>query len=275
MMHARRIVMGIEYDGSGFQGWQWQPEQRTIQSELESALSQVADHPVRVVCSGRTDAGVHALEQVVHFDAEVHRTDYAWVMGTNRHLPGDIRVRFAREISADFHARTSAIARVYHYQILNRPMHSALHRGQLTWVPRPLNLEAMQEAGLCLVGERDFSSFRAKGCQSRSPIRFLHFIRIFREGERVLIEVCANAFLHHMVRNIAGALIEVGIGKRPSGWVKAVLDLKDREQGGVTAPPDGLYFAGVYYPDAFDLPRHPAFAHLPAGARRFTPPPSD
>jgi len=269
MMHARRIVMGIEYDGSGFQGWQWQPEQRTIQSELESALSQVADHPVRVVCSGRTDAGVHALEQVVHFDAEVHRTDYAWVMGTNRHLPGDIRVRFAREISADFHARTSAIARVYHYQILNRPMHSALHRGQLTWVPRPLNLEAMQEDGLCLVGERDFSSFRAKGCQSRSPIRFLHFIRIFREGERVIIDVCANAFLHHMVRNIAGVLIEIGSGKQPQDWTLALLHLKDRAQAAMTAPPHGLHLGGVFYPEQYKIDSHPLFRQLPADAKRF------
>ena len=270
-MHARRIVMGIEYDGSGFHGWQWQPGQPTIQSELELALERVADRPVRVVCSGRTDAGVHALEQIVHFDIDVARTDYAWVMGTNSRLPGDIRVLFAREISPDFHARTSAIARVYQYQILNRPMRSALRRTQLTWVPRPIRVEAMQEAAACLVGEHDFSSFRAKGCQSKSPYRFLHFIRVFGEDDRVIIEVCANAFLHHMVRNIAGALIEIGVGKRPPEWLKALLALKDREQGGVTAPPDGLYFAGVYYPDEFELPRHPAFRSLPPGVRRFCP----
>ena len=274
-MHARRIVMGIEYDGSGFQGWQWQPGQRTIQSELESALQSVADRPVRVVCSGRTDAGVHALEQIIHFDVDVVRSDYAWVMGTNSRLTDDIRVLFAREISSDFHARTSAIARVYHYQILNRPMRSALRRGQLTWVPRPIQVEPMQQAARCLVGEHDFSSFRAKGCQSKSPYRFLHFIRVFREDERVIIEVCANAFLHHMVRNIAGALIDVGTGKRPPEWLETVLALKDREQGGVTAPPDGLYFAGVYYPDAFNLPRHPAFKNLPGDARRFCPVPID
>jgi tRNA pseudouridine38-40 synthase len=267
-----RIALGVEYDGAGFAGWQWQPKQRTLQSELEVALSRVANTLVRVTCAGRTDAGVHATAQVVHFDTDAVRTPYSWIMGSNSLLPADLRVTWAMEVDPTFHARTSAIARHYRYVILNRPMTSALHRQQLTWVFSPLDIEPMQQAAACLIGEHDFSSFRAQGCQSKSPNRFMHFIHVSREGDRVIIDVCANAFLHHMVRNIAGTLIDVGTGKQKPEWVAEVLAAQDRARGGVTAPPDGLYFAGIFYPEHFGLPRYPIFDQLPQDTRRFTPP---
>ena len=268
---AMRIALGLEYDGSEFAGWQWQPGRRTVQAVLEAALSRVANAPVRVVCAGRTDAGVHATAQVVHFDTAVYRKPYSWIMGSNSLLPPDVRVTWALEVDEDFNARTAAIARHYRYVILNRGMASALHRRQLTCVHLPLSVEAMREAAGHLTGEHDFTSFRAQGCQSRSPIRFLHFIRVSREGDRVNIDVCANAFLHHMVRNIVGVLIDVGTGRQPPGWVAEVLAARDRGQGGVTAPPDGLYFAGIHYPNIWEIPSYPIFDHLPPNARRFTP----
>jgi tRNA pseudouridine38-40 synthase len=267
-----RIALVVEYDGTDFAGWQWQLAQRTVQNELEAALSRVANHPVRVVCSGRTDAGVHALAQVVHFDTEASRKTHAFLMGTNAWLPADVRVTKALEVGTDFHARTSAIARHYRYEILNRSMASALGPRQQTLCPKPLDAEAMQAAANCLIGEHDFSSFRAQGCQSKSPIRFLHFIRVRREGERVLIDVGANAFLHHMVRNIVGSLIAVGAGKESPEWLAGVLAARNRRLAGITAPSDGLYFAGVLYPERFGLERAPIFDLLPADARRFMPP---
>jgi tRNA pseudouridine38-40 synthase len=270
-----RIALGVEYDGAGFAGWQWQPGQRTLQSALEAALSRVANSPVRVTCAGRTDAGVHATAQVVHFETDAVRTNYSWVMGSNSCLPADLRVTWAMEVEPTFHARTSAIARHYRYVILNRSMTSALHRQQLTWVFSPLDIERMQQAALFLIGEHDFSSFRAQGCQSKSPNRLMHFIHVSREEDRVIIDVCANAFLHHMVRNIAGTLIDVGTGKQPAEWVAAVLAARDRASGGVTAPPDGLYFAGIFYPEYFGLPRYPIFDQLPQDTQRFSPPKSN
>ncbi|NBS16274.1 MAG: tRNA pseudouridine(38-40) synthase TruA [Gammaproteobacteria bacterium] len=266
-----RIALVVEYDGTDFAGWQWQLAQRTVQNELEAALSRVANHPVRVVCSGRTDAGVHALAQVVHFDTEASRKAHAFMMGTNAWLPADVRVTKALEVGTDFHARTSAIARHYRYEILNRSMASALGPRQQTLCPKPLDAEAMQAAANCLIGEHDFSSFRAQGCQSKSPIRFLHFIRVRREGERVLIDVGANAFLHHMVRNIVGSLMAVGAGKESPEWLAGVLAARNRRLAGITAPSDGLYFAGVLYPERFGLERAPIFDLLPADARRFMP----
>lgn len=267
-----RVALGLEYDGSGFAGWQWQPGRRTVQAELEAALSRVAASPVKVVCAGRTDTGVHATAQVIHFDTTVLRKPYSWMMGANAWLPADARVIWAREVPAAFHARTSVIARHYRYVILNRGMSSALRRQQLTRVYLPLDIRPMRQAAGYLIGEHDFSSFRAQGCQSKSPNRYLHFIHVQREGERVTIDLCANAFLHHMVRNIAGVLIDVGTGKQPASWVADVLRARDRAQGGVTAPPDGLYFAGVHYPDVFGLPRYPVFDDLPPDARRYSPP---
>lgn len=268
-----RIALGIEYDGQHFAGWQWQPNKRTVQSTLDEALSRVAAESVKVVCAGRTDAGVHALEQVAHFDTEAVRKPYSWLMGGNTALPEDVRVLWVREVSEDFHARYSATARFYRYLILNRPMRSALHRRQLTWCYQPLDIEPMRAAAQYLIGEHDFSSFRAQGCQSKSPFRFMHFIHVRREDERVVIELCANAFLHHMVRNIAGVLIEVGTGKRPPEWAEEVLQARERRLAGVTAPADGLYLGGICYPERFGIAPHPIFGHLPADARRFTPSP--
>lgn len=264
-----RIILGIEYDGSYFAGWQSQKDQRTAQGELEKALSKIADQKVVVQCAGRTDTGVHALEQVVHFDCDVARSHESWLMGGNTNLPEDIRIIWVKDAVDDFHARYSAIARFYRYVILNRKMKSALMRSQVTWCYTPLDEAKMHQAAQVLIGAHDFSSFRAQGCQSLSPNRMMHFINVYREGENVIIELSANAFLHHMVRNIAGVLMEIGMGKRPVEWTQELLNIKDRKQGGVTAPPFGLYLGGVFYPEKFGVDKHPVFALLPADVQRF------
>jgi tRNA pseudouridine38-40 synthase len=243
-----RIALGIEYDGSLFSGWQYQNERRTVQGELEKALSSVADQNIVVHCAGRTDAGVHALEQVVHFDTTAARNLISWVMGGNTNLPNDVRIIWARDAVDNFHARFSAIARFYRYVILNRKMKSALQRSQVTWCYNPLDEKKMHVAAQALIGEHDFSSFRAQGCQSNSPNRLMHFINVYRQGEQVIIELSANAFLHHMVRNITGVLMDIGMGKQSVSWTRELLDIKDRTQAAVTAPPYGLYLGGVYYP---------------------------
>jgi tRNA pseudouridine38-40 synthase len=264
-----RFVLGIEYDGSHFSGWQFQIAQRTIQNELEKALSQVANQVITVRCAGRTDSGVHALEQVVHFDTDAVRDLQSWMMGGNANLPEDVRIIWVKHAVDDFHARYSAIARFYRYVILNRQMKSALMRHQVTWCYNPLDEKKMHAAAQALVGEHDFSSFRAQGCQSKSPNRLMHFINVYREGERVVIELSANAFLHHMVRNIAGVLIEIGMGKSPVLWTKDLLALKDRTQAGVTAPSYGLYLGGVYYPEKYGINKHSAFNALATNVGRF------
>jgi tRNA pseudouridine38-40 synthase len=264
-----RIVLGIEYDGSAYAGWQWQTGKRTLQSELQHALSQIAAQPITVICAGRTDAGVHALEQVVHFDCEVERDLKAWLMGGNSQLPEDIRIIWAKPAIADFHARYSAIARFYRYVILNRPMKSALLRTQATWCYQTLDAEKMHLAAQALIGEHDFSSFRAQGCQSKSPNRLMYFVEVYRQDERVIIDICANAFLHHMVRNIAGVLMEIGMGRKPVSWVTELLAIKDRSQAAITAPPHGLHLGGVFYPDQYQIAKHPLFAKLPKDAKRF------
>ncbi|CAG7856901.1 tRNA pseudouridine synthase A [biofilm metagenome] len=264
-----RIVLGIEYDGSGYSGWQWQPHRRSIQNELEKALSTVANEPVSVICAGRTDAGVHALEQIVHFDVSVERELRAWLMGGNTYLPDDIRIIWAKFAIADFHARYSAVARLYRYVILNRAVKSALMDKQVTWCYQPLDAELMHKSAQVLVGNHDFSSFRAQGCQSKSPYRIVHFIDVYQDADTVIVEICANAFLHHMVRNIVGVLMAVGIGKQASEWVPDVLAAKMRKKGGVTAPPDGLYLTAVYYPAHYGITAHPAFGKLPNDAVRF------
>lgn len=266
-----RIALGIEYDGTTFAGWQWQPARRTIQTVLENALSRIADEPVRVHAAGRTDAGVHAIEQVAHFDTRADRSLRGWLLGCNTELPEDIRVLWVKEVPPDFHARYCAIARYYRYVILNRPMKSALLKRQVTWCFQPLDECRMQRAASCLVGEHDFSSFRAQGCQSSSPYRNLHFIAVQRDGDRVIVELAANAFLHHMVRNIIGVLMTIGSGKREAAWAAEVLAARNRSVGGVTALPDGLYLGGVLYPDCFQLPRNPIFSRLPRDAARFSP----
>lgn len=269
-----RIALGIEYDGSKFAGWQIQAGRRTVQEVLEAALSEVANQPVRVICAGRTDAGVHGRAQVVHFDTTAQRTAYSWQMGGNSALPPEVRITFAMTVAPDFHARTSAIARHYRYAILNRSSASALDVGRVTWTPHPLDERRMAEGARYLIGDHDFSAFRAQSCQSKSPRRIMHFIHVEREGDRVHLDVCANAFVHHMVRNIAGALMAVGAGKHPPDWIGEVLVGQDRAKAGVTAPPDGLYFAGVLYPERFGLPTHSIFDHLPPGTTRFVPPES-
>ena len=264
-----RIVLGIEYDGSGFCGWQRQAGQRTVQQDLESALSKIANGPVNVVCAGRTDTGVHALEQVVHLDTDVQREPHAWVMGGNSQLPGDVRILWAQPAIDDFHARFSAIARFYRYVILNRKVKSALQRNQVTWCYETLDADKMHRAAQVLIGEQDFSSFRAHSCQSVSPSRHVYFVDVYREGDTVIMDIAANAFVHHMVRNIAGSLIEVGRGRHPEDWIASLLAARDRTKAGMTAPAEGLYLAGVLYPACYKIRKHEIFNRLPDDARRF------
>jgi tRNA pseudouridine38-40 synthase len=261
-----RLALGVEYDGSGFAGWQYQERVRTVQPCLEAALKQIADHPVRVHCAGRTDAGVHAVGQVVHFDSDAIRPIQAWWRGTNTLLPPDLRVLWAKPVPAEFHSRYTAVARTYRYVILNREVRPAIGARSLTWVYRPLDVARMRQAASHLLGEHDFSAFRAQACQSRTPIRRVEHIDVSRYGEYVFVEVRANAFLMHMVRNIVGVLIEIGCGKREPIWAKEVLISANRCLGGVTAPPDGLYLWAVEYPPEFEIPKTGAalcFAAIP------------
>lgn len=263
-----RIALGIEYDGTAFAGWQAQSHATGVQSAVESALSGVADHAVAVTAAGRTDAGVHATGQVVHFDTLAERSDRAWVLGANTHLRPDVSVLWAQVVQPEFHARFSAEARSYRYVIRNAPARPSLDRDRACWVREPLDAARMHEAAQVLVGSHDFSSFRAAECQSHTPVRRLESIAVDRREALLTIDVTANAFLHHMVRNIAGVLIAVGRGKRPAQWVREVLEVKDRRLGGVTAPPQGLYLVGVRYPVDFALPAQPQPAAGTLAARR-------
>jgi len=249
-----RIALGVEYDGRNFRGWETQREARTVQTCLELALAGVANHPVKTVCAGRTDARVHALGQVVHFDSDASRPLHAWMLGANAKLPPDVSVIWAHAVSGDFSARFSARARSYRYLILDRRARPALYRARVAWGTRPLDVEGMREAGGYLLGEHDFSAFRAAACQARSSVRTLYQLDVVRHGAVIAIEVRANAFLQHMVRNIAGVLIAVGMQRRPPDWAARVLAGRMRALGGVTAPPDGLYLVGVEYPPTFGLP---------------------
>ena len=249
-----RIALGVEYDGSSFHGWQAQKQGvRTVQAVLEQALAQVADHSLRVICAGRTDTGVHGIGQVVHFDSASIRTPRNWVLGANVNMPPDVSVTWGQFVPDDFHARFSATGRHYRYLILNRSSRSALMARRATWIHKPLDAELMHAAGQSLLGRHDFSSYRALQCQAKSPVRTLRELRVTRQGERIELRVAADAFLHHMIRNIAGVLIAIGAGERPVGWAQEVLGLRDRTLGGVTAPPDGLYFERVEYPAKFGL----------------------
>ncbi|MFO1407064.1 MAG: tRNA pseudouridine(38-40) synthase TruA [Steroidobacteraceae bacterium] len=252
-----RIAIGIEYDGTSYSGWQAQSHAPGVQSALERALGAVADHPVELTAAGRTDAGVHALMQVAHFDTDAVRPLEAWALGGTAASPPDVSVLWARTVPGDFHARFSATSRTYRYRILNRRIRPALERERCAWVRRPLDASAMHEAAQALVGEHDFSAFRAAECQSRTPVRRLLSIEVGRHGDRVDLWVTANAFLHHMVRNLAGTLMLVGTGERPGNWVAEVLDGRDRTRAGMTAPPQGLYFAGASYDRRYGLPAVP------------------
>lgn len=249
-----RWAMGVEYDGTHFCGWQQQPQLRTVQGELERALSLVADATITAVCGGRTDAGVHAHGQVAHFDTDVRRSMRAWVLGTNAHLPRQASVSWVRPVPQFFHARYSALRRHYRYSILNRAARSAMHEGRTTWIHAPLDTERMQAGAVHLLGEHDFSAFRAAECQSNSPIRRVDRLQIERSGELVHIDIAANAFLHHMVRNMMGALIAVGQGKYPPDWLAEVLRARSRAMAAPTFPPDGLYFLGPSYESHWGLP---------------------
>ncbi|MGE0486135.1 MAG: tRNA pseudouridine(38-40) synthase TruA [Gammaproteobacteria bacterium] len=259
-----RIALGVEYDGNAFKGWQRQNGARTVQAELEAALATVANQIVTTVCAGRTDSGVHALYQVVHFDTSAKRSPRSWVLGTNSNLPRDVAVLWAREVPDDFHARFSARRRRYAYLICNRPTRPGLWHGRVTWDYRPLDVARMGEAARLWLGEHDFSSFRAKGCQSRHPVRTVYRCEVERRDDIVIVQVEANAFLQHMVRNFVGVLAEIGSGARPPAWAAEVLAWRQRERGGVTAPPDGLYFCAVNYPAKYGLPPPPSAVPVPA-----------
>lgn len=253
-----RIALGIEYDGSRYHGWQTQqPGVATVQTEVEAALSRVADHPLSVVCAGRTDTGVHATDQVVHFDSDAPRELKSWVFGANANLPSDISVRWARPVSDDFHARFSAVSRCYRYVICNDPVRPALFNRQVTWNYRPLDIQRMREALPALTGTQDFTSYRSVHCQAKSPVRTMHRLALHRHGNLLVLEVHADAFLMHMVRNVAGVLMHIGAGQARPEWAAEVLAARDRRRGGVTAPPRGLYLVEIEYPEHFGLPRLP------------------
>ncbi|MBM3106855.1 tRNA pseudouridine(38-40) synthase TruA [Pseudomonas sp. V1] len=261
-----RIALGVEYKGSRYRGWQRQADGvPSVQQTLEEALSKVADSPVTLLCAGRTDAGVHACGQVVHFDTQVVRSMKAWTMGANINLPHDISVAWAKEMPASFHARFKAIARRYRYVIYNDQIRPA-HMGQeVTWNHRPLNVERMALAADYLVGTHDFSAFRAGQCQAKSPIKNIHHLRVTRHGKMIVLDIRASAFLHHMVRNIAGVLMTIGAGERPVEWAKEVLESRERRTGGVTAHPFGLYLVQVEYHDEFQLPERYIGPHFLSG----------
>ncbi len=250
-----RYALGIEYCGTGFHGWERQRRQRTVQAEVERALSKVADHRVTVTCAGRTDSGVHALGQVVHFDTSAERPERAWVLGTNSNLPDDVAVQWVRRSTDEFNARFSARSRHYRYRILCGSARPALAAHRATWVHAQLDIDRMREAASLLLGEHDFNAYRALSCQSRTSVRTVYRLDVERHGRYLHLDVVANAFLHHMVRNIAGVLIDIGAGKRAPRWAGEVLATRDRRLGGVTAPPDGLCLVEVEYPARFALPR--------------------
>ncbi len=253
-----RIALGIEYDGAAFCGWQIQQDDvPTVQGTLEQALSQIANETIsQCQVAGRTDTGVHATEQVIHFDTEASRSMRSWVLGSNRYLVDHtISVLWAHEVDEDFHARFSAQRRRYRYVILSRPIRPSFLHNQVSWDPRPLSLVRMQQAARCFVGEHDFNSYRTVKCQAKSPVKTVYFLNISQRGEYYYIDIEANSFLHHMVRNIAGVLMAIGCGEQEPDWAMEVLEAKDRTRGGVTAPSGGLYLTHVTYDHKFNLPQ--------------------
>ncbi|MEH0165719.1 tRNA pseudouridine(38-40) synthase TruA [Paucibacter sp. JuS9] len=253
-----RVALGVSYRGEPYKGWQSQSGGGTVQDALETALTQFAAHPVRTICAGRTDAGVHGLNQVVHFDAEVERDPFSWIRGSNRYLPADIAIQWCEFPGADFHARFDARGRRYAYLLRESVVRPAIESGSCGWVFRPLDGDAMRAAAALLVGEHDFSSFRSAECQAKSPIKQLRSIHIKKQGAYWRFEFDATAFLHHMVRNLMGCLIAVGTGTRSVEWISEVLAAKDRRVAAPTFAPDGLYFVGPYYDAHLNLPEHVA-----------------
>jgi tRNA pseudouridine38-40 synthase len=249
-----RVALGIEYDGAGFCGWQTQPSGCGIQDNLEAALALIADEPVHTVCAGRTDAGVHALEQVVHFDTAAQRPLSAWVRGVNATLSQSVAVIWAREVSAEFNARYGALKRHYRYVLLNHAVRPATAHARVGWFHAPLDVDAMREAAQLFLGEHDFSAFRSSECQARSPVRHMHTIEIYRHGAHIVFDFCANAFLHHMVRNLMGTLLYVGKGKHPPKWAAHLLAARERALAAPTLEAAGLYLARVEYDAKWQLP---------------------
>lgn len=250
-----RVAACVEYDGGAYSGWQYQDHAPSVQAKVEAALGFVADHNIRVNCAGRTDAGVHALAQVVHFDVKVERPDHAWVLGANTRLPADISLHWARTVAGDFHARRNAMRREYRYLIWNHPARSALFGARAAHCRWTLDAQAMHAAGQYLLGENDFSAFRAAGCQSRSPWRRVEQVVVQRQGDFIEIRIVANAFVHHMVRNIVGTLLVIGRGEQPICWTQMLLEGRDRTRAGPTAAARGLYLWHVTYPQACGLPQ--------------------
>ncbi len=252
-----RYALGIEYDGSNYCGWQKQTHSPSVQERLEKAVSKIANEPVEVVCAGRTDTGVNATNQIVHFDTNNFRKDVAWTLGVNTNLPKDIAVRWVKLVDEDFHARFSATARRYRYIINNALLRPAILNKGVTFCHYPLNVEDMHEAAQVLVGENDFTSFRTVHCQANSPVRTLYHCNVSKSGDYIMLDVKGNAFLHHMIRNIAGSLMRVGRGAESIDWIAEVLAAKNRCVAGMTAPANGLYFVDVDYPDKFEIPKYP------------------
>jgi len=249
-----RVAIGVAYDGRPFEGWQSQPAGNTVQDRLEAALAEVAGAPVRAVAAGRTDAGVHATGQVVHFDTQAARPESAWVRGTNAHLPEAIAVQWACEVDSEFHARYAATRRTYAYVLLRHPVRPAVFAGKVGWFHLPLDVALMRTAARCLLGEHDFSAFRSAECQAKTPVRVLERLTIEQRGDYIVFELTANAFLHHMVRNLVGALVHVGKGAQPPEWLGDVLAGRDRSRAAPTFGPDGLYLTAVEYPERWKLP---------------------
>ncbi len=252
-----RIAMGVEYDGSELLGFQWQSQGPTVQSELERVLGQIGDQPITVHGSGRTDSGVHAIGQVIHFDCQKERSARAWVLGANSNLLPSVAVLWAKPVSEEFHCRFAATGRRYRYRILNRWIRPSLRRQWLAHVREPLNAAAMHDAAQALVGEHDFSSFRALSCGARHPVRRLHRVDVTRQQDQIDVVVAGNAFLHHMVRNIVGTLIAIGRGDQPVQWMQQVLDARDRTAAGATAKAEGLSLEAVDYPAHWQIPATP------------------
>lgn len=248
-------ALGVEYLGQHYCGWQRQRHCKSVQFFVEQALSRIAAETIEVFCAGRTDTGVNAIGQVIHFETTVERPVRAWLEGANTHLPDDIRISWVKPVDKEFHARFSAFARQYRYVIFNRPVRSAVLSGRVTWERKPLNEELMHLSAQSLLGEHDFSSFRAAECQASHARREIEFVKVARRGDFVFIDIKANAFLHHMVRNIAGTLVQIGRGEAPVEWVTTLLELKDRTKATVTAPATGLYFVNAFYPSEFAIPQ--------------------